>query len=360
MKPLDGPARHRPRISPTCTPGGSSTSGRRLDRPRSRLPGSSPAKATFRSPCTPEPSSAAPMTGVRRPLQVDSPSKCRSTRILEVPRVTLPYTEEQWAAIVAARPQGRRRPERAATCALPWAASRPSSPSTTSDGAEWNTAALGPTKRVLADELSTACATQFAPGGLLHYGQGKWYPGEHLPRWAFAALLARRWRAALAGSSADRQRRAERRRRDADGRRATSPRARARAGAASRLRHCRLRGRRISSDRAEAAAQRRPADNKLEDPQERERLVRVFERGLDKPAGYVLPLQVGTARRGGEAGSPSAGASGASTCSCCRAIRRWDSGCRLSRSPSYGPSTPRMSFRSILSPPMPLAAARAR
>src|SRR6185295_6694986 len=59
------------------------------------------------------------------------------------------------------------------------------------DGAEWNTEATGPNKRRLAGELVKHLKTRYAAEGLLHTGQGKWYPGEQLPRWSFNVFWRR-------------------------------------------------------------------------------------------------------------------------------------------------------------------------
>jgi uncharacterized protein (DUF2126 family) len=59
------------------------------------------------------------------------------------------------------------------------------------DGPEWNYTAVGGAKRRLAEELLRRLQARIAPGALLHFGQGKWYPGESLPRWALSCIWRR-------------------------------------------------------------------------------------------------------------------------------------------------------------------------
>ncbi len=58
-------------------------------------------------------------------------------------------------------------------------------------GAEWNTAALGPTKLGAARRFAREVMTRFRPGAVLLETAGKHYPGEPLPRWT----LLLQWRA---------------------------------------------------------------------------------------------------------------------------------------------------------------------
>ncbi len=106
-------------------------------------------------------------------------------RIFEDPRVTKPYTEEQWAAIEALGYKVDKDLEthdvRLTMGGEPTFVSIDDM-----EAEEWNTGADGEHKRKLALELTLKLKEEFGQGGLLHYGLGKWYPGEQLPRWQYS------------------------------------------------------------------------------------------------------------------------------------------------------------------------------
>ncbi|MBX9754561.1 MAG: transglutaminase family protein [Pseudomonadaceae bacterium] len=133
--------------------------------------------------CTAQPSSAAPVSGFTDKAEVSFEHSMTITRIHEDPRVTKPYSEEDWQQIDRLGQQVdadlKRQDVRLTQGGEPTFVSIDDM-----DGAQWNTEAHGSEKRALAGELMHRLKNHFAPGGMLHYGQGKWYPGEPLPRWA--------------------------------------------------------------------------------------------------------------------------------------------------------------------------------
>jgi len=133
--------------------------------------------------CTPDPISAAPVTGAADESEVQFHFDMSLTRLYEDPRVTKPYTEDQWQAITtlghAVDADLTNGDVRLTMGGEPTFVSIDDM-----DGAEWTTAALGLQKRKLASTLLHRLKERFAPAGVLQHGQGKWYPGEPLPRWA--------------------------------------------------------------------------------------------------------------------------------------------------------------------------------
>ena len=135
--------------------------------------------------CTPTAAQAAPIAGTAEPTQVDFDYSMTVRRLNEAPGVSRPFSETDWAKIERLAHQVDTDLE-AQDVRLTMGGEptfvgidEPESP-------QWNIEALGPIKRTRGLDLIRAIRDRIAAGALLHFGQGKWYPGEPLPRWAFS------------------------------------------------------------------------------------------------------------------------------------------------------------------------------
>ncbi|MFD3706379.1 DUF2126 domain-containing protein [Nocardia sp. NPDC058658] len=139
---------------------------------------------------TPHPGAAAPITGATGITEATLDFSNVVRRIHEDPRVTLPYTESQWERIVAS---GAAIDERMAAADVGLTMGGEPTFVSIDDqvSAQWTTDADGAHKRERAVDLADRLRSIYAPTGIVQYRQGKWYPGEPLPRWEIAIA----WRA---------------------------------------------------------------------------------------------------------------------------------------------------------------------
>ncbi|MEM6422397.1 MAG: transglutaminase family protein, partial [Pseudomonadota bacterium] len=250
---------------------------------------------------TPAPASAAPITGGHEPAEVAFSHHMEIRRVREEPRITLPFTDEEWALIDAA---GHAVDGHLAgnDVRLTMGGEPTFVSASDRDADEWNTGAVGPTKRHYADRLMRRLREAFAPSGVLHYGQGKWYPGEQLPRWAFGLY----WRAddyplwqnpeliapeAPQGATIDDAQRFA----DALVEALELPEGTAMPAYEDPAFYLFQEGRLPENLNA--------AENNLEDPLERRQLAQAFDRGLSEPTSVVLPCQLAQGRAATTGGS---------------------------------------------------------
>ncbi|WP_422910096.1 DUF2126 domain-containing protein [Pseudomonas sp. MAC6] len=252
--------------------------------------------------CSPEPSSAAPISGGVDECECEFSHEMWVERIWEAPRVSKPYSETQWQAIVDL---GQKIDEdlQEQDVRLTMGGEPTFVALDYPDDPEWNTAALGPNKRRLASDLFHRLREHYAPSALVHFGQGKWYPGEQLPRWSLNAYWRRDGEPIWHNPAlyADEQK-------DYG------------VDAAKAADFLTLLAERLGVDAKYCVPayedrfyylwreRRLPInvsaeDPRLADPLERERLRKVFEQGLDKVVGHILPLARQAKQLGWQSGS---------------------------------------------------------
>ena len=240
--------------------------------------------------CTPEPNSAAPVSGAVDECEAKLEHEMRVSRIYESPRVTKPYSDEQWEQIQTVGHEVDkdliRNDVRLTMGGEPTFVSIDDP-----DGPEWNFTAVSHKKRVLSGHLIRRLREKFAPGGLLHFGQGKWYPGEALPRWALGCY----WRKDGAPIWEDDSLIADESKDYGYGAAEAlelSQRIAANLGIESKwllpayedVFYYTWKERRLPSNVT-------PEKSNLKNKEERERLARLFQQGLGEVVGYALPLK---------------------------------------------------------------------
>ncbi|WP_062111048.1 transglutaminase family protein [Aureimonas sp. AU40] len=244
---------------------------------------------------TPHYRSAAPIAGGVDFAETEFDFAMEVTRVSEAPRVSKPFSDKSWEALDALGAKVD-----ADLQSMDVRLTMGGEPTFVSiddfEAAEWNADATGPRKRGLADGLIRRLRQRFAPGGFLHHGQGKWYPGESLPRWTYSLYWRKDgkpiWRnpdlfAAEAGSGEETPGEA------------TAETARVLLeGVAKRLGVEPGNALPAFEDpsywlvrEAQLPENVSPDNSRLENPEERARLARVFDRGLNNPVGYVMPVQ---------------------------------------------------------------------
>lgn len=243
--------------------------------------------------CSPEPQSAAPITGALDPCEVDFSHQMSVRRVREEPRSTKPYPEEVWQRIFALGEQVEEALQ-AQDVRLTMGGEPTFIGIDRMDAPEWNTEALGEEKLRLSQNLLQGLRSQWAPGSFIHCGQGKWYPGESLPRWALSCY----WRKDGVAVWRDPQWLAD-------------PNVDYGFGVAEAKRfietlaeHLGVGTRYLLESYEDIhyylyREQRLPVnvdpkDPKLADVEERTRMAQAFTRGLGAVVGYVLPLQHGS------------------------------------------------------------------
>jgi transglutaminase-like putative cysteine protease len=240
--------------------------------------------------CAPEPAGAASITGSVEPSDVEFGYEMSVKRLDGPVSAFRPISDEQWTAVreVAHSVDGdlKSMDVRLTVGGEPTfvGLDEPNSP-------QWNGDALGPLKRTRAVTLIRRIQEKIAPGALLHFGQGKWYPGEALPRWALNCF----WRADGVPIWEGAEWIAEE---DRDYGKTT----------VDALAFTHALSRRLQVDPANILPAHEDAfhylwrerrlpvnveatDSKLFNRREREELARVFERGLLQVVGYVLPIR---------------------------------------------------------------------